>query len=70
MRFPFVPDSTTEDVLNQYDLQVPKSPSIHGSGSDTETESSPKKVSQASSRGSFDVPDIYDVSTDEDAPKK
>lgn len=66
IRFPIFPDN----VLNMYDLQVPKSPSIHESGSDTEIECSPKKVSQSSSKSSYDVPDIYDMSTDEDAPKE
>lgn len=70
MRFTFIPDSTTADVLNMYDLQVPKSPSIHGSGSDTEIENSPKIVSQGSSKASYDVPDIFDMSTDEDASNK
>lgn len=69
-KFIIFPDSTVEDVLNQYDLRVPKSPSIHESGSDTEIDNSPMKVSQPGSKSSYDVPDIYDVSTDEDVPKK
>lgn len=64
------PETATQDVLNMYDLKVPESPSTHDSGSDTEIENSPARVSQTGSKSSYDVPDIYDVSTDEDVPKK
>lgn len=68
--FSFFAESKTQEVLKMYDLQVPKSPSIDGSGSDTDIEDYSEHVSQSESKRSYDVPDIYDVSTDDEASKK
>lgn len=54
-----------------YELNVSKSPSNHESESDTEMESSlAVNLSQPDSIRSYDVPNIYDVSTDEETSNK
>lgn len=57
-------------MLKLYDLQVPTSPSIDKSGSDTDIEDYSEHVSQSRPKENYDVPDIYDVSTDDEASKK